>query len=359
MPDAPPGVGVGDVDQLGHGVLAVADDVGRHPLGDGLHPATHDEAAVVAAGDEGLHHHAAPAGLALGDVEGGADGVGAAEVQAHAAAVVAVQRLDDDRVADPVGRRDRGLHRAHRLAARHRQPRRREQLGGEVLVAGDVDRERAGPRGHGGPDALGVDALAELHQGVLVEADPRDVAADRLLDDRRGRRAERHPLGPAQEHVQLLGEVEALLRPDQVVDQADRQLSGGQADPLVAVGVDHVVDAAAALDLPGLAPAQVVAGLLLQLQRDVLGDVAEPGALVHPLEEAAGHAARAGVPGQARQQLLQAGREPVQGVGGVVLEAAEVEHEVDRGLVGPQVGPAVDTRLEDGQVRRGGPCGFG
>ena len=42
--------------------------------------------------------------------------------------------------------------------------------------------------------------------------------------------------------VQLLGEVEALLRPDQVVDQADGQLAGGQADPLVAVGVDDVVD---------------------------------------------------------------------------------------------------------------------
>ena len=77
VPDTATRVGVGDVDQLGHRVLAVADDVGRHPLGDGLHPAAHDQAAVVAAGDEGLHHHAAPAGLALGDVEGGADGVGA------------------------------------------------------------------------------------------------------------------------------------------------------------------------------------------------------------------------------------------------------------------------------------------
>ena len=74
---------------------------------------------------------------------------------------------------------------------------------------------------------------------------------------------------------------------------------GSQADLLVDVPVDDVVltgDAGAA----GLAAAHVVAGLLLQLQRDVLGDVAEPGALLEPLEEAAAVAARAGVPGQTR-----------------------------------------------------------
>ena len=264
------------------------------------------------------------------------------QVEADPAAVVAVQRLDHHGVADAVRRRDRGLHRPHRLAARHGQPGRGEQLGREVLVTGDVHGEGAGPRGHGGPDALGVHALAELDQGVLVQPDPRDVAADRLLEDRRGRRSEGHPLGPPQEEVQLLGEVEALLRLHQVVEQADGQLAGGEADPLVGVGVDDVVDPAAALDLTGLAPAQVVAGLLLQLQRDVLGDVAEPGALVQPVDEAAGDPARAGVPGQPRQQLEQPVGEAVEGVAGVVLQAAEVDDEVDRRLVGPDVRPAVD-----------------
>jgi hypothetical protein len=47
-------VGVGDLDELVHRVGAVADDVGGHALGDGLHPAPDDEAAVVPAGDEGL-----------------------------------------------------------------------------------------------------------------------------------------------------------------------------------------------------------------------------------------------------------------------------------------------------------------
>ena len=48
-----------------------------------------------------------------------------------------------------------------------------------------------------------------------------------------------------------------------------------------------------------------MADLLLELQRDVLGDVAEPGALAQPLDEAALVAARAGVLGQAGQQLEQ------------------------------------------------------
>ena len=47
--------------------------------------------------------------------------------------------------------------------------------------------------------------------------------------------------------------------------------------------------------------------------------------------------ARAGVPLQARQQLEQPVGEPVERVGGVVLEAAEVDDEVDRRLVGPDV----------------------
>ena len=80
-----------------------------------------------------------------------------------------------------------------------------------------------------------------------------------------------------------------------------RTASVPAARPTVLVGVvvDDVVDARAALDRAGLAAAQVVAGLLLQLQRDVLGDVTEPGALAQPLDEAALHAraSRCGSPG--------------------------------------------------------------
>ena len=157
--------------------------------------------------------------------------------------MVAVERLDDHGEADPAGRGDRALGRAHRLLLGHRQPGRAEQLGGHVLVAGDVDGQRAGLRRHRGADPLLVHALAELHQAAAVEPDEGDVAADRLLEDGPGRRAERGALGAGQEGLELGGEVEPLLLPHQVVDQAHREPPGRQADLLVGVAVDDVVDA--------------------------------------------------------------------------------------------------------------------
>src|SRR3546814_13460664 len=71
-----------------------------------------------------------------------------------------------------------------------------EQAGGEVLVAGDVDRDRARLRGHRGADPLGVHTLAELDQRVLVEPDPRDVARHGLVDDGLGGGSEGGALGP-------------------------------------------------------------------------------------------------------------------------------------------------------------------
>ena len=69
MTDPAARVGVGDLDELADGVRAVADDVRRHPLGDGLHPATDDEAAVVAAGHHRLDDDVAATGLVLGHDE--------------------------------------------------------------------------------------------------------------------------------------------------------------------------------------------------------------------------------------------------------------------------------------------------
>ncbi len=72
--------------------------------------------------------------------------------------------------------------------------------------------------------------------------------------------------------------------------------TGGEADGLVDVAVDDVVATRAALDAAGLPARLVVARLGLQLQRDVLGDVAHPRALTEALDEAARVAAGAGVP---------------------------------------------------------------
>ena len=224
---------------------AVAGDRGRDPLGDGGHPAVDDQAAVVLAGDERLHDAHPAARLLLGDRERLAHVVVVLQVEADAAAVVAVERLDDDREADPAGRGHGLVGGAHRLLLGHRQPGRAEQLGREVLVGGDVDRDRAGLGGHRGADPLGVDALAELDEGVLVEPDPGDVAADRLVEDRLGRRTERRTLGAEDERLELGLPVELRVGLDEVVDQPDREPAGGEPDVLVDVAVDDVVVARA------------------------------------------------------------------------------------------------------------------
>jgi len=152
------------------------DHVGGHPFGDRRHLAADDEASVVAPDQERLDDADASTGLTFGDHPGGAYGLGIREIQTDPPAMVAVQWLDHARIADPVGRGHGGVDAAHRLAAGDRQAGRGQQLGGQVLVAGGVDGQRADHRRHGGPDPLGMDALAELDQGVLVQPDPRDVA---------------------------------------------------------------------------------------------------------------------------------------------------------------------------------------
>ena len=53
-----------------------------------------------------------------------------------------------------------------------------------------------------------MDAVPELDERVAVEPDERDVAADRLVDERLGRRPEGLPLGEADEALHLGREVE-------------------------------------------------------------------------------------------------------------------------------------------------------
>ena len=89
----------------------------------------------------------------------------------------------------------------------------------------------------------------------------------------------------------------------------------------------------------------------------MLGDVADPGALVQPLDEAAAPAAAAGVVGQTGQPLDQPIGEAGQQVGGEVLQHPEVDHELDRRLVVPDVRAPVDPAGDDPQVGRRGRRG--
>jgi hypothetical protein len=72
-----------------------------------------------------------------------------------------------------------------------------------------------------------------------------------------------------------------------VVHQAHGQLAGGQPDVFVVVAVDDVV-ASRRADRPRLSPADVETGAGLERERHVFSDVAEPGPLLEPFEEASG-----------------------------------------------------------------------
>ena len=99
--------------------------------------------------------------------------------------------------------------------------------------------------------------------------------------------------------------------------------------------------------------ADVGAREVLELERDVLGDVARPRALPEPRDEAAAPAERAGVVlerGQHLDQRLDEARDPV---ARELLEHAEVDDLADDRLARPVVGAAQDAGLEDAQRRLG------
>ena len=351
MADAAAGVLVGDVDELADGVLAVAGDAGRDALGDRGDLAADHQAAIVVAGDVGLDDEVAGAALGAGERVRPRIAVLRAEVELDAAAVVAVERLDDAGVAEAVRRRGGLVLGLDDRAPRHRQAGRVEESVREALVRRDVDADAARVGGHRGPDPLLVDALAELDERVAVEADVGDVAAGRLVEDRQGAGPEGLALGQPDQTLELGHEVDRDRRVagrDKVVDEGDGDLAGLGADRLLAELVDHVV-AAALAGAAGLAVADVRAGEVLQLEGDVLGDVAGPGPLPQPRDEAAAAAEGAGVVLEAREELDEGFGEARHRVGGELLEDAEVDNHSDDRLPGPIVGAAEDARLDDAE----------
>ena len=150
--------------------------------------------------------------------------------------------------------------------------------------------------------------------------------------------------------LELSGEVERRLGLDEVVDEAHGELAGRDADALLGVGVDDVV-AARFAGPARLAAADLGARLALELERDVLGHVPDPGALAQPILEAADPPGAAGVLADAGQHLEQRLGEAGDGVDREVLEHAEVDDELDGRVVVPVVRPAVDAGLDDLQLR--------
>ena len=267
--------------------------------------------------------------------------------------MVAVERLQHARVADAARGGHRRLLVLDHLGLRDRQAGRVEQPVREALVRRDIDRDRRRPRGHRRADPLLVDAVAELDERMAVEPDERDVAAHRLVDQRLRRRPERPPFGERDQLLELDGEVEQVGRVgrrDEVVDEPDGHDPGADPDLLLAVLVDAVVEAGRPRGA-GLAVADVGAGQVLELERDVLGDVTHPRPVAQPRHEAAPPPERARVVLERRHQLDQRVGEVRDRVRGELLEHAEVDEHPDDRLARPVVRPAQDARLDDAQGR--------
>ena len=353
--DPAAGILVGRLDELADGVLAVAGHAGRDALRDRRDLAADHETAVVVAGDVALDDEIAAPALGPRAVEGGPDRLVAAEVEMDTAAVVAVERLDDARKADPPGGLDRCFLIVHDGALRDGQPGGVKEPVGQALVARDVHADRGGLRGHRRPDPLLMDALPELDEAVPVEPDVGDVAACRLVEDRLGRRPERRLLGQPDQALHLGHEVDCdgrVVGRDEVVDQGDGDLAGLDPDGLLAELVDHVVLAGDA-GAPRLAMADVGAGEVLELERDVLADVAGPRPLAEPGDEPAAPAEAAGVVLEAGQEVDEGVDEARDLVAREILEDAEVDDHPDDRLAGPIVRATQDPGLADREGRLG------
>jgi hypothetical protein len=337
--------------------------MGGDPLGHGHHPSPDHQHPVVVPGDERLDlQHAAPR-LGLRPREPGPDGVLVPEVEADAASVVAVQRLEDHREPDPPGRGHGLLLGADHLRTGDRESGGGQETVGEVLVPGDVDAEGRGPGGHRGPDPALVLPLPQLDQRLLVETHERDVATRGLVDQGLGRWAEGPALRQEDQLLQLGQDVEPFLRLDQVIDQPNGQAAGLQPDSLLPVSVDHVV-AAGIPRAPGLAPVHVSPGLPLEADGHVLGYVAQPRPVLQPLQEPSRAAQRARVVPEVGEELQEGFVEALERVRGPVLQRAQVDQQPDARVVRPVVRAPEHLRLQKAQVRRrpglvGGRLPFG
>ena len=207
----------------------------------------------------------------------------------------------------------------------HGQAEVAQEPDGLLLVRGELDRDVRRRAGDRGLDALLEAPVAELDQALAVQPQPGDVALLGRGHQRGRARAQRLALGEADEAVAAALEVEMLgveigraqLGRQEGMEQLQAELARLQADLRLLVLVDDEVLAGLA-GATGLAEGDRRAGDVLQLDRDMLEHVAEPGALalVQPADEAAGLAvgaavlvqARAGSPAGGRRSLPRAAR---------------------------------------------------
>jgi hypothetical protein len=203
--------------------------------------------------------------------------------------------------------------------------------------------------------------VPELHQGLVVEPQPGNVAGFGCAHQRRRRWTQRAPLREADEFVARLGPVpafgHAVCRADRVgqqrAQQPQREFAGSYAFVTLRVLIDDRVDARGA-GAAGLAEGDVLTCDVLQFDRDVFEHVAEPGAFVfaHAAKKSARLAIRAAVFGEARERSRKSvderAAEPARGP---VLEFTQVEFEPDDGEMCVKRRPDVNGPVQDAHSR--------
>ena len=355
VPDAAAGVLVDLLHQLRAGVLAVAHHVPGQALRHRHQLAVHHQHAMVEALDVALHDDATTvlARLLVGDVHV----VGVVQLDGHTAPMVGVERLDHHRVTDALRHLDGVLRVVRQALLGHRKTQIGEDAVGLLLVGGDLHADVPGLAGHRGLDALLEAAMTELHQAVLVQAEERDLAVARRLDQRRGAGPQDAALCEADETITLGFEVEIVrhrpgsadLPGQQRLEQLQRQAAGLQAHLGLLVAVDHVVAPRLARG-PRLAEGDLGAGNALDLDGAVLQHMSEPGAVIlaQPPHEPAGLAIRTAVrpeTGQGIQKRIHELR--AQAAGGPFLQDPQVHGEADHAEQGVEAGTHIHRGLED------------
>jgi hypothetical protein len=129
---------------------------------------------------------------------------------------------------------------------------------------------------------------------------------------------------------------------EQRIDQLERRAAGGETDLLFIVGEHDVVDAGLVFHGPRLATHGARAGKRLKLQRNMLRDVAEPGAFLEALFKAAAHLQRATVAPNAGDQGEQGVGEAGQAIGREFLKPAEIHLHPHHWRVAEIMRPPVD-----------------
>ena len=326
-------IGIDDIDQLGDGVHAVADDLGRLAPRRGHHVVAHDQQAIVVAGGELFDQHRF-AFLASGFV-GGHNLLAGGKIRGHAAALVAVLRLDDHRHADFAGGLPGVFGAGHRPAVGSGHAHRAQQHAGQFFVLRDRFGDGAGAIGFGRLNAPLLAAVAELHQAVGVQPPHGNAPGFGGFDDRAGARAKAHLLRQIAEPIDFAGDVEGPI-----VDRRQEKLGGDfqafAAQVFFDISEDDAIDAFFR-SFAGLAEADRRAGQRLQFQRDVFEDMGGIGSHAQSLEEAAALADAATMLDHRRHPAHQSFVEAGDFVGRRILQFAQIDPRFDHREVGPNV----------------------